>query len=143
MVVKEPRSVLVLDELRTLNDANDKLRNEIRVTRESRERAEMKIASIKAEAYIKARNAVNDEGKTLNTNDTLRNAAVEHELSHNKGYRDMLVIANQQDIDIAVAKQMLEHHAGEWRILLAEVELLVAQITASANAAVMNMIGEV
>jgi hypothetical protein len=143
MVVQKPRSVLVLDELRTLNDVNDKLRQDIQDDRLAREVVAGTIAGIEAQAMTQAKNEVGEDGKRINTNDTLRDAAVSVIVTKDPYYQEARKLAERLDDDLQTNKRMLEFNAGEWKILMAEVELLVAQITASANAAVMQAIGDV
>ena len=139
----EPRSVLVLRELRKINEQNDTLRQDIQDNKHAREILVGTMSRIDSEAMRHARDAKNDEGKPVNTNDTLRNAAAEGEIIDNQDYQVARKALAELDDAVATDKRIIEFNAGEWKILMAEVELLVAQITASANAAVMQAIGAV
>ena len=132
-VEKKPRTMGVLEDLRELNESNDKRRREIQDSKAAREVLVGTISRIESEAMRNARDAKNDEGEKLNTNDTLRKAAAEGEIIGNQDYQVARKALVKLDDDVATDKRILEFNAGEWRILLAEVNLLVAQLTGNAS----------
>lgn len=137
------RSDEVLKELRKLNEANDKIRKTIQDDRLAREIVVGTIAGIEAQAMTQAKNEVGEGGKRINTNDTLRDAAVSVIVTKDPYYQEARKLAEKLDDDLQTNKRMLEFNAGEWRILLAEVDMIVAAMTASPNSAVINAFGDV
>ena len=141
-----PRTVTVLEDLRDINRANHILRNEIRVCKEAKGRAEKVTAKIEADALVAVVKMRDEDGKKLYSNDASREAAVEEMLtggdSITAAYQDKLAAIDTLDIEINVAKNMIEKNLGEWKILFAEIDLLVAQINASSNRAVLEAINE-
>ena len=90
-----------------------------------------------------AKNEVGEGGNRINTNDTLRDAAVSVIVTKDPYYQEARKLAEKLDDDLQTNKRMLEFNAGEWRILLAEVDMIVAAMTASPNSAVINAFGDV
>ena len=143
----KPRTVTVLEDLRDINRANDILRNQIRVAKEAKGRAEKRIVPIEAEARVAISKMRDEEGKKLYSNDSSRDAAVEELLNgpdqRSKDYQEGKKTIDELDIEINVDKNLIEKNLGEWKVLFAEIELLTAQLTASANRAVVDAIGDI
>jgi hypothetical protein len=139
----KPRTVTVLEDLRDINRANDILRNQIRVAKEARGRTEKWIIPIEAEARVAISKMRDEEGKKLYSNDPTRDAAVEELLNgpdqRSKDYQEGKKIIDELDIEINIDKNLIEKNLGEWKVL----ELLTAQLTASANRAVVDAIGDI
>ena len=136
----------VLEDLRDINQANDILRNEIRIAKESKARAQKTVTRAEAEARVTISKMRDEEGKKLYSNDASRDAAVEDLLNNytdSQRYQEKLELIDSLDIEINIAKNYIEKNLGEWKILFAEIELLTAQLTASANRAVVDAIGDI
>lgn len=147
MSEKKPRTVTVLEDLRDINEANALLREQIRIAKEEKARALEIVTRIEAETRVDVSKARDEDGKKLYSNPESRDAAVEV-LLRMDGEDSALRIENLElidklDISINVAKNYIEKNLGEWKILFAEIELLTAQLTASANRAVVDAIGDV
>ena len=142
-ITEGPRTVTVLRDLRILNELNDKLRADIQDSKHAREILIGTMSRIESEAMRHARDAKNDEGKSVNTNDTLRNAAAEGEILDNQDYQMARKAMVTLEDDVATAKRMLEFNAGDWKILMAEVDLLVAQMASNVKVAAIEALGEV
>ena len=78
MSEKKPRTVTVLEDLRDINEANDLLRDQIRVAKEAKgSQPEKVITRIEAEARVEVVTKRDEVGKKLYSNDPSRDAAVE------------------------------------------------------------------
>ena len=139
----KPRTVTVLEDLRKLNESNDKLRKDIQDSKLAREILVGTMSRIESEAMRHARDAKNEDGKSINSNDTLRNAAAEGEIVSNQDYQIARKAFVKLDDDVATDKRMLEYNAGDWKILMAEVDLLVAQLASNVKVAAIEAFGEV
>jgi hypothetical protein len=144
-MTNKPRSVTVLEDLRDINRANDILRNDIRTAKEAKGRAEKVVMRIEAEVRVQVATMRDEDGRKLYSNDASRDAAVEEMLGgrDNRTYKEASLVIEQLDIEININKNLIEKNLGEWKILFAEIELLTAQLTASANRAVVDAIGDI
>jgi len=142
-VENKPRTKTVLEDLRKLNERNDMLREDIQNNKLAREALVGRIANVESAALRQARDEKRDDGKPLNTNDALRDAAVNATVLKNDDYQECRKHTEKIDAAIAIDKRMLEFNAGEWKILMAEVDLLVAQLASNVKVAAVEALGEV
>ena len=166
-VEKRPRTETVLEDLRDINEENDFLRTEIRIARETKGRAEKTVMQLEAKALAAVARVRGADGKQVYTSDPMRKAAAEALLQGDFGvveeltpaefagitgeqwssfaehYEDCTATVTKLEIEININKNSIEKNIGEWKILFAEIDLLVAQLNASANSAVIEAIEQV
>jgi hypothetical protein len=126
----EKRRTKLLDEMRTVLHEQRKTNDELFVSKRTRSLIEHTLNKIRAHNLVEVSQLRSQDGKPFYPNESSRAAAVEEKLAADKNYKQCLEMADKLDGEIMNARLDLDHLAGEFKVLMLDGQIFVAEITA-------------